>query len=515
MRASLAGAPSTQMDGPSQTTLEERLTLVSDIARDLLGARKPSEVVTGVFDRVSAHLGLEVSPNHLATDGGSAPRLEPDEVELLRTVSDLVALALERERLVRALEEATVERQRAEEALRLQAEREQGARADAEYASRAKDEFLAVLSHELRTPLNVVLGWVRMLRSAEFDAAGAAHALEVIERNIRAQADLINELLDVSRIVSGKLSLDMRPLELRRIAESAIDSVLPSAESKGVKLRRDLDGPPLRVSGDAARLQQVVLNLLTNAVKFTPPGGVIAVRLEAAGPRARLTVSDTGEGIAPELLPHVFDRHRQRDTRSTRAHGGLGLGLAIVRRLVELHGGAVEAASAGSRRGATFTVTLPLARAERPDPSAPAAGPPSGAEERLDGVRVLVVDDHADSCELLSVMLRDRGAVVASAGSVAEAHRLLGTFAPAIVLCDISMPGEDGFRLLEWIKDGRQPPTAVPVIAVTAHARPEDRQRALAAGFTAHLPKPLDPADVVRAIRSAGARCAGGAGGVG
>jgi signal transduction histidine kinase/ActR/RegA family two-component response regulator len=441
-------------------------------------------------------------------------RFEPDEVELLRTVSDLVALALERERLLRTLEEATLERQRADEALRLQAEREQAARAEAEDANRAKDEFLAVLSHELRTPLNVVLGWVRMLRSAEFDASRAAHALEVIERNIRAQADLINELLDVSRIVSGKLSLDMRPLDLLPIVEAAIDSVLPGAAAKGVKLRPALDGLMLRVAGDATRLQQVVLNLLTNAVKFTPSGGVITVRLEAGGLRARLTVSDTGEGIASELLPHIFDRHRQRDTRSTRAHGGLGLGLTIVRRLVELHGGSVQAASAGPRKGATFTVTLPLDRAERPVrlPSLPR--PATGAEQRLDGARVLVVDDHADSRELLSVMLRERGAAVACAGSVAEAHRLLGTFVPEIVLCDISMPGEDGFRLLEWIRDARRPSSSIPVIAVTAHARPEDRHRALAAGFTAHLPKPLEPAEVVQAIRCAAARSGDGAGDV-
>jgi CheY-like chemotaxis protein len=255
------------------------------------------------------------------------------------------------------------------------------------------------------------------------------------------------------------------------------------------------------VMADAPRLQQAVLGVLNNAVKFTPSGGAITVRLESGHARARLSISDTGEGIPPERLPHIFDRNRAPDVSTTRAHAGLGRGLAIVRRLVELHGGSVRAESAGIRRGATFIIELPLSPPEARTAEAPAPPARELGTARLDGFRVLVVDDHADTRDLMSVILGKQGATVNAVGSVAEAHRLVGTFAPDVVLCDISMPGEDGFRLLEWVKeDERRQSRPIPVVAITAHAGPDDRRRVLAAGFKEYLPKPLELSDVTRVI---------------
>jgi signal transduction histidine kinase len=428
-------------------------------------------------------------------------RFEPGELQLLQAVAEQVALAVEHERLVGNLDRMH-RRQPGEDWAAIRAS-EQAARAEAEEANRARDEFLAVLSHQLRTPLNVMYGWVRMLQSPGLDPVQAAHALKIIERNVRAQTDLINDLLDVSRIVSGTLVLDMRPLDLFPVVEAAIEAVRPSAEAKGVTVQAALGSWPLKTVGDGARLRQVATNLLTNAVKFTPTGGAVAVRLERAPHRVRLIVSDTGEGIPPASLPHIFDRYRPRDRRSRTVHGGLGLGLTLVRRLVELHGGTIEATSAGPRRGAIFTVDLPLRSPDREDRDIGVADAAPLEEGRLDLIRILVVDDDADTRDLLSVILKERGATVVTAESVATAYRLLAGFGPDVVLCDIAMPGEDGFRLLDWVKEReRRQGRPIPVVALTAHARSEDRYRIMSAGFKGYLPKPLESSDIVSLVRS-------------
>jgi signal transduction histidine kinase/ActR/RegA family two-component response regulator len=379
--------------------------------------------------------------------------------------------------------------------------RELAARADAEAANRAKDEFLAMLSHELRTPLNAMLGWVRMLRAGRLDSAGAAHGLEVIERNIRHQTQIIADLLDVSRIITGKLSIDLQPVDLAPAIESAVDTLRPAAQARGVALTAELDPAAGSVAGDAARLEQVVTNLLTNALKFTPPGGRVTVRLARTGDWARLTVRDTGAGIRPDFLPHLFERFRQADSSSTRVHGGLGLGLAIVRHLVEIHGGRVRADSEGEGRGATFTVELPMLSAE--PLGRWIAGRRGGTDQRrvdLSGVRVLVVDDDADTLDVVQLALGQHGASVQVAGSVAEAWACLASAPPDVLVSDISMPGEDGFDLMRRVRASHGRIATLPAIALSAFARPEDATRAAAAGFQRHLAKPVELGELVAVV---------------
>jgi len=493
-----------------------RIALDPPVSIDSAGgdsARDPGQQVADAAEAAIYSLGVQARAcralavgqrllGSLGVGTSSRARLEPSELAVVAAIGDQVALALDHQRLVRSVDRGARDRDEEERAAMLA--RERAARVEAEEANRARDDFLAVLSHELRTPLNVVLGWTRMLRSSNLDPVQAAHALTVIERNIRRQTDLITELLDVSRIVSGTLVLDLRPLDLLQVVHAAVDAVRPSAEEKGVALEVALGDAPLPTVGDGARLRQVVSHLLSNAVKFTPRGGGIAIRLDRVGERVRLVVRDSGEGIAPERLPQLFDRYRAHDQSRTRAHGGLGFGLAIVRRLVDLHGGAIEAASAGLRRGATFTVELPLRRPDRESEGMTAVEPRDGGNQRLDLLRILVVDDDADTCELLSLALKERGATVMTAQTVVQARRLLTGFGPDVVLCDISMPGEDGFRLLEWIKqDEERQSRSIPVIALTALGRAEDRHRIQAAGFHGYLLKPLELADVVRVTRSA------------
>jgi signal transduction histidine kinase/ActR/RegA family two-component response regulator len=388
--------------------------------------------------------------------------------------------------------------------------REQQARAELESAGRLKDEFLMTVSHELRTPLNTIHGWVRMLQAGTVPMEQRARALEVIERNTRAQARLVEDLLDVSRIVSGKLQLKVRRVELRAIVQAVVESMRPAAAAKSIEVETSMAGGPFVVTGDPDRLQQVVWNFLSNALKFTPARGQVGVMLDVRAGTVRLTVMDSGIGIAREFLPFVFERFRQGDSGTTRAHGGLGLGLAIVRHLVELHGGSVEVDSPGINQGTTFRMLLPLASpstAEIADPAEddrePAPPPLVPATGRLDGRRVLVVDDEAEARALLSHVFEHAGALVTTAASSREAWALLQLETPDVLVSDIEMPGEDGYTLMRRVRNPELPFAGRMVaVAVTAHARPEDRMRALQAGYQWHVPKPLEPAELVSIVAS-------------
>lgn len=377
----------------------------------------------------------------------------------------------------------------------------------AETASRARDEFLATVSHELRTPLTSIIGWIQLLR-LERDEASLSEGLDTIDRNARAQSRLIEDILDFSRINAGKLHLDVRPLDLSDVIDAAIDVVRPAADAKGLRIERVLDSEAGHVSGDADRLQQVVWNLLSNAVKFTPRGGKVLVRLERIDSHCELTVTDTGQGISPKFLPYVFDRFSQADSSSTRVHAGLGLGLGIVRHLVELHGGTVQAFSPGEGRGATFAVRLPLLVAHhRPEDAVvpielPALRTIEQAFADLTGVSVLVVEDNDDSRKLLQTILTRAGADVQVAESVPTALRILAGEWPDLVISDIEMPGEDGYSLIRKIRLQEPPSQRVPAIALTAYTRSADRVRALAAGFQTHMSKPVEPAELVAAVKS-------------
>ncbi len=386
--------------------------------------------------------------------------------------------------------------------------REQAALRASEAANRMKDEFLATVSHELRTPLTAILGWSRMLRGARLPPDRRERAIETIERNAQAQAQIIEDILDVSRIISGKLRVEFRPVGLREVLLAAMDAVRPTAEAKGIELDAALDADVGRIHGDPDRLQQVVWNLLSNALKFTPKGGRVSLRLFAREGFAEIEVSDTGSGIAPEFLPHVFDRFRQADSTMSRAHGGLGLGLAIVRQLVNVHGGAVSAASDGPGSGAVFMVRLPL-REEGPDPShdrptpAPSADAPAPDALALAGVRALVVDDEPDARALVTYMLEVGGARVTTVGSALEALELIPRLRPDVLVSDIGMPMVDGYELLRRIRalssDGGG---ATRVLAVTAYARAEDRATALRAGFDGYVSKPVDLGALLAAVTS-------------
>jgi PAS domain S-box-containing protein len=388
---------------------------------------------------------------------------------------------------------------------------ERVARSAADAASRAKDEFLATVSHELRSPLNAMLGWARILSSKNLDDETAVRGLKAIEQNAKAQAQLIEDLLDVSRIISGKFRLNNEPVEVAGVIEAAVDSVRPTAEVKGVRLQVTLDPDAGPVSGDASRLQQVVWNLLSNAVKFTPREGRVQVRLLRVNSHIEIEVSDTGQGISPEFLPYVFDRFQQADGSSTRTHGGLGLGLAIVRHIVELHGGSVAAASLGKAQGATFTVRLPLMvfhsklrREERVHPRVDDDEALSFTpSQSLVGVKVLAVDDEQDSLLLLSTVLTQCGARVKTASSAEEGFREVQTWRPDIIVSDIGMPGEDGYTFMKRVKSwAREHGIWIPAVSLTAFARAEDRMKALASGYQIHVPKPVEPAELIAVLVS-------------
>jgi signal transduction histidine kinase len=404
-----------------------------------------------------------------------APFTEHDET-ICRRLADHAAIAIRNSRLFAA---------------------ERVARAEAHTANRAKDHFLATLSHELRTPLNAMMGWLRMLRNPRLDEAQKVHAVDVIERNAKQQAQLINDLLDVSRIIAGKLEMERYALDLVPVVQDAIEAIRGDVEAKALTLSVSLDPETGEVLGDPMRLQQVVANLLSNAIKFTPREGHISVRLTREGVNARLSVTDSGEGIELEMLPHVFEAFQQADSTTTRSHQGLGLGLAIVRQLVEAHGGRARASSAGHGQGATFVVELPIIALREPRTHGGTA-PVTGAIVRLDGLRVLVVDDHGDARELLGMVLRERGAEVLLAAGVSEALEVLNRSAVDVLVSDLAMPGADGYALIAAVRATRG--TAMPAVALTAYAGREVRDRAIAAGFTAHATKPVNPEDLIDLI---------------
>jgi len=408
-----------------------------------------------------------------------------------------------------SLEAEVKERRQVEERLRLALVGEQMARAEAETANRMKDEFLATVSHEIRTPLNAIIGWSHLLRTGRLDEATAARAVETIDRNAKSQAQLIEDILDVSRMITGKLRLNNEPVDIASVINAAIDSVQLAIDSKDLKLEVTLNPSARHTLGDASRLQQVVWNLLANAIKFTPSGGRIEVKVERAGRSLQIRVSDTGQGIDADFLPFIFDRFRQADGTTTREHGGLGLGLAIVRHLVELHGGTIKADSAGEGKGATFIINLPLApqdstRRRNVIGSLQAKEASQGfvtSLPSLDDVKVLLVDDDPDTLQILSVMLAESRAGVQTAASVSEALEILEWYQPDVLVSDLAMPGEDGYSLIGKIRalaGGKL--TQVPAVALTSYVRVEDRTRALSAGFNVFVPKPVEPDDLITAI---------------
>jgi PAS domain S-box-containing protein len=403
----------------------------------------------------------------------------------------------------KAAEAANADRQRLLES-------ERAARSEAEKASRMKDEFLATLSHELRTPLNAVLGWATVLRAGRPRAQELARGLETIERNTRAQAEIIDDLLDMSRIISGKVRLDVQRIELPAILSEAIDTVQASAAAKGVRLQAVIDPLNALVSGDPNRLQQVFWNLLSNAVKFTPKGGRVQVLLERVDSHVEISITDTGEGISPEFLPYLFARFQQADPSTTRRHGGLGLGLAIVKHLVELHGGSVRAKSGGTGKGATFIVSLPLTvlhpqegQWEGEHPKSKSRDLPPLPTISLDQVSVLVIDDEPDARELLKRLLESVGASVYLAQSAEQGIEYLLTKSVDVLICDIGMPDVDGYSAMRRIRaldDARK--SEVAAVALTAYARLDDRTDAIRAGFQNHLSKPVEPAELLAVVHS-------------
>ena len=386
---------------------------------------------------------------------------------------------------------------------------ERNARMAAQRATRLKDEFLATLSHELRTPLSAILGWTQLLLrpDASKGPEQQKRAIEVIDRNARAQVKLIDDLLDLSRVMTGKLRLDLHQVSLGSIVEAAVDSARPSADVKGIRLKAILSSNSDIVSADSARLQQVVWNLLTNAIKFTPKGGQVQVLLQRVNSHLELSVSDTGVGIPANYLPHVFDRFSQKDSSTTRAFGGLGLGLAICKQLVELHGGSIRAASLGEGRGATFSVQLPLSIAQLNDQSGPRIHPTAETQSgevmslpRLEGVHVFVVDDEPDARELLRAVLEDQGGKVTSFTSAEDALAALKTTKPTVLVCDIGMPKMDGYQLIRALRAEESRRERIPALALTAFARAEDRKRSLVAGYQAHLAKPFDVGELILVV---------------
>jgi PAS domain S-box-containing protein len=428
---------------------------------------------------------------------------------LIKGIAAQAAIAIDNARLVQTL------RDRERELKQIGAEREQflqserAARTDAERLSHVKDEFLATLSHELRTPLNAIQGWAVLLREHGVTPVDMTRGLETIERNVRAQSQIINDLLDMSRITAGKVHLEVQPFQLHRVIQSAVDAVMPSAIAKRIRLQTMLDSTIGFVRGDPNRLQQVLWNLLTNAVKFTPQEGRIQVVLERVNSHVEIVVEDTGVGIRPEFLPYVFDRFRQADATTTRRYGGLGLGLSIVKSLIELHGGSVRVKSPGENQGSTFVVSLPVSHVGDEDTlrsrqlNLHADSVETLELPRLDGMKILIVDDEADGRGLIARILEGQGAVAICCATGEEALKQIGREKYDVLLSDIGMPDMDGFELIKRVRalDVRHA-QAMPAVAVTAYARSEDRQRSLLAGYQMHLSKPIEARELVAGIAS-------------
>jgi signal transduction histidine kinase/DNA-binding response OmpR family regulator len=391
----------------------------------------------------------------------TSPEYDSSDVAMFEDLAQRVALAMENARLFR----------------------------EAQDANHAKDEFLATLSHELRTPLTATLGWAKMLRMGGLDGETFDSALETIQRSTEVQSQIIEDILDVSRIVTGKLAVDMRPVDFASVITNAIESLRPSAEAKRLRIEQEIENE-IPLNGDPRRLQQIVWNLLSNAIKFTPEEGTVFVSYRRAGDRSRLEIRDSGQGIAPEFLPHVFERFRQADGASTREHGGLGLGLAIVRHLVELHRGKIRAESPGLQQGASFIVEIPLARGDEPATTDEAS---IAKLPDLQGLRVLILEDQADTREWISAVLRRSGAEVQGVETVREALRLMEEWQPTMVVSDLALPDDDGVEFARRVREG-DGINELPMLALSAYARAEDRERALQAGFSSYLQKPLDPA---------------------
>ena len=446
--------------------------------------------------------GIEAAFALMQQSARIAPLIDDDRVIGTITVIDDVTERIAREdQLMRLLSQ------------------EQAARKEAELANRAKDQFLATVSHELRTPLNAISGWIQLLIKKDVDQEFLAHGLEVVDRNVKMQTKIIEDILDVSRIITGKLSLSVTQVNLTSVIEAALDAVRLAADAKGIRLEWALDPDSGPVSGDPTRLQQVVWNLVSNAIKFTPRGGVVNVRLSRAESQAEIMVSDTGKGISSDFLPFVFERFRQADSTSTRQHSGLGLGLAIVRHLVEMHGGTVSAVSEGEGRGATFILRLPIMAVHRTEATAPLSNSqPSRNDKKpvftdrinlgddkakLADVRVLIVDDDADARELLEIILLQFGAEVKVATSVQQALKSLERWKPDAIVSDVGMPDEDGYSLIQKVRKLEQARGGLtPAIALTGYGRPEDRLKLLAAGYQVHLSKPVEMRQLVDSIAS-------------
>jgi len=456
---------------------ERRPIAMADIERDEAISHHPIEA--GIRSLLDVPLVVGGRVIGVISIGSKSRRVfATTEIELLELAAERIAVAIDGARAYEA---------------------EQRARAAAEAANRAKDEFFAMLSHELRTPLGAILSWAHLLRSGRLDAAGTGRAVQTIDRNARLQAQLINDLLDVSRITAGKLELDLRVVDPASVVEAALSAVRPEADAAGLVVDAAIDHSLGALRADPDRLQQVMSNLLSNAIKFTPRGGRIEVRLERAGSQATIAVNDTGPGVAADLLPHVFERFRQGEGPATRRHGGLGLGLTIVRHLVELHGGTVEVESPGELGGATFIVRLPLLPSEAAGgPEIQRLAPLPVGPPRADGLHVLLVDDDANTLDSLRALFEHYGARVTAVPSAAEALRALESLRPDVLVSDIAMPDEDGYQLIARVRElDRERGGAIPAVALTAFAADDDRVRALVAGYDVHLSKPVDPEEVV------------------
>ncbi|HEV7746676.1 MAG TPA: response regulator [Pyrinomonadaceae bacterium] len=446
-------------------------------------------------------------------NNSSAEEFSEADERLVATLATQVVVAYENavlysgaQKHATELQLEITERKQAESARAQMLLREQAARADAEQANRTKDEFLATLSHELRTPLSAILGWSHLVRTGKLNEPQMSRAFETIERNARSQSQLIDDLLDVSRIITGKLQIEPHPVDLCQIIEDSIEGVRPALEAKNIQLETRLEAAGCFVLGEANRLQQVFWNLLSNAVKFTRENGNVRVEVGRVAEQVQVSVSDSGIGITPEFLPHIFDRFRQADGSTTRVHGGLGLGLSIVKHLVLLHGGEVAVESAGKDQGATFAVSLPLSSSageieKQRTMEQEGDALPANFSTLLEGVRILVVDDEADSRELVAAILTRCGAQVRSCESAEEALKLFKVWKPDVLVSDIGMPKEDGYSLIQKLRKQRlKLAREIPAVALTAYATDDDRNRALLAGFQMHVAKPIEPETLVKSI---------------